>query len=86
MPEAILVCNVASHAGVAYKSVYASVRWVQAGMQWFLATGISTDRGFPMIKTLLALSLAAMIAPAFAAKSCDELKTEIEGKIEFSSR
>jgi len=34
-----------------------------------------------MIKTLCALGLAAMIAPAFAAKSCDELKTEIEAKI-----
>ena len=34
-----------------------------------------------MIKTFFALSLVAMIAPAFAAKSCDELKTEIEGKI-----
>jgi hypothetical protein len=34
-----------------------------------------------MIKTLFVLSLAAMVAPAFAAKSCDELKTEIDAKI-----
>ncbi|MEC5387649.1 DUF1161 domain-containing protein [Uliginosibacterium sp. H3] len=34
-----------------------------------------------MIKTFAALGLVAMMAPAFAAKSCDELKTEIEGKI-----
>ena len=34
-----------------------------------------------MIKTFCALALASMITPAFAAKSCDELKTEIEAKI-----
>ncbi|MDB5801572.1 MAG: hypothetical protein JWL63_2511 [Rhodocyclales bacterium] len=34
-----------------------------------------------MIKTFVAFSLAAMISPAFAAKSCDELKGEIEAKI-----
>ncbi|HSD36928.1 MAG TPA: DUF1161 domain-containing protein [Rhodocyclaceae bacterium] len=34
-----------------------------------------------MIKTFLAVSLAALMAPAFAAKSCDELKSEIEAKI-----
>ncbi len=34
-----------------------------------------------MIKTFVVLSLAAMISPAFAAKSCDELKGEIEAKI-----
>jgi hypothetical protein len=34
-----------------------------------------------MIKMFVALSLAVMMAPAFAAKSCDELKSEIEAKI-----
>lgn len=34
-----------------------------------------------MIKTFFVLTLVAMIAPAHAAKSCDELKTEIEAKI-----
>ena len=34
-----------------------------------------------MIKIFCALALAAMVAPAYAAKSCDELKTEIEAKI-----
>ncbi|MDB5814900.1 MAG: hypothetical protein JWN23_2017 [Rhodocyclales bacterium] len=34
-----------------------------------------------MIKTFCVLCLAATISPAFAAKSCDELKSEIEAKI-----
>jgi len=34
-----------------------------------------------MIKTFCALVLAAAVSPAFAAKSCDELKAEIEAKI-----
>lgn len=34
-----------------------------------------------MIKTFCVVTLFAMISPAFAAKSCDELKAEIEAKI-----
>jgi hypothetical protein len=65
---------VASLAGAAYKRACGFI------YGWAARTTQQTGE-FPMMKTFVALSLAAMISPAFAAKSCDELKSEIDAKI-----